>query len=96
MRLCIAIVGVACVLSSSSQARAGTYYASPQGEGDGSSQESPFAVAQFWDRAQAGDTLVLLDGVYKGAESMVNPSKGLSGTEAAPITIMALANERPD
>ena len=90
MRLCFAILGVACALSSSNQARAGTYYASPQGGGDGSSRESPFTVAQFWDKAQAGDKLVLLDGVYKGARSMINPPKGLSGTEAAPITIRAM------
>jgi hypothetical protein len=90
MRFCFAILGVVCVLSSPNQAEAGTYYASPHGSGDGLSRESPFTVAQFWNKAQAGDTLILLDGVYKGVESMINPLKGLSGTEAAPITIRAM------
>jgi len=75
---------------SSDQARARTYCASPQGGGDGSSRESPFAMARFWDTAQAGDTLILLDGVYTGAESMINPPKGLSGTGDAPITVRAM------
>ena len=94
MRLCITILGIACLLSSSNQARAETCYASPQGGGNGLSRESPFIVAQFWNDAQAGDTLILLDGVYKGAKSMINPPKGLSGTEAAPITIRAMNDGR--
>lgn len=90
MRFCFAILGVACALTSSSQAKAGTYYASSQGGGDGSSRESPFTVAQFWDKAQEGDTLILLDGVYKGSKSMINPPEGLSGAGDTPITIRAM------
>ncbi len=52
MRLCIAILGIACVLSSSNQTKAGTYYASPQGGGGDSSPENAFTIAQFWDKVR--------------------------------------------
>jgi len=61
-----------------------TYYAAPKGQGDGSSANKPFVVARFWDKAQSGDMLVLLDGTYAGAECMIKPPKGLSGTKKFP------------
>ncbi|MBN2495925.1 MAG: hypothetical protein JXR96_15140, partial [Deltaproteobacteria bacterium] len=67
----------------------GDYYASPDGAGDGLSPEAPFRIADFWDVAQPGDVLVLLDGVYTGDESMITPPQSLSGTSGAPITIKA-------
>jgi len=67
-----------------------TYYASPDGGGDGSSTESPFAIASFWEKAQPGDTLVLLDGTYVGYKAMIRPPKKLSGKEDYPITVRAL------
>jgi len=67
-----------------------TYYASPQGGGDGSSVEDPFAVADFWNDAQPGDTLILLDGLYTGPRSMVKPPENLSGKKNSPITVRAL------
>lgn len=66
------------------------YYASPEGLGDGSSVESPFAVAAFWDEAQPGDTLILLDGLYTDPRSMIKPPKNLSGKRDSPITFRAL------
>lgn len=53
------------------------YYASPKGLGDGSSVESPFAVASFWDEVQPGDTLILFDGLYTKPRSMIKPPKNL-------------------
>ena len=50
-------------------ASAATYYVSPAGNdrNPGTSQDRPFRVAQHAvDRMQAGDTLVVLDGVYTG------------------------------
>jgi len=78
-----------CTACAFSPALAETYYASPGGGGDGSSPEKPFVIARFWGRAKPGDTLVLLDGTYVGAESMINPPRGLCGTEKAPITMRA-------
>lgn len=71
------------------RALSATYYASPQGRGDGASADTPFVVSRFWEKAQPGDTLVLLDGVYTGPDAMINPPGGLHGTPAAPITIRA-------
>jgi len=68
------------------------YYASLGGHGDGSSVGSSFSVASFWDEAQPGDTLILLDGLYTGPRSMVKPPKNLSGKKDSPITVRALRN----
>lgn len=84
------ILGVVYALSSFSQVEAMVCYASPRGGGDGSSPESPCVITRFWDEAQAGDTLILLDGIYTGAKSMISPPKGLSGAENSPITIRAM------
>jgi polysaccharide export outer membrane protein len=66
------------------------YYASPVGQGDGFSVESPFRVASFRDKARPGDTLILLDGLYTSPESMIKPPKSLSGKSDSPITVCAL------
>ena len=67
-----------------------TYYASPEGGGDGRSRAAPFLVSEFWEAAQPGDELLLLDGRYTGGESMIDPPRGLHGTPEAPITVKAL------
>ncbi|MCP4123178.1 MAG: hypothetical protein GY751_15600, partial [Bacteroidetes bacterium] len=60
------------------------YYASPNGNGDGSSS-NPFQITDFWTVAQPGYTLILKDGTYLGQQIDVS----VSGTQAAPITIIA-------
>jgi hypothetical protein len=66
------------------------YYASPTGGGNGLSTSSPFKIANFWSVAGPGKTLCLLDGVYTGSESMIDPPDGLAGTSGSPITIRAI------
>jgi len=70
-------------------ASATTYYASPTGGGDGLFPSTPFLISDFWNVAKPGDTLILLDGIYKGPDSMIDPPDNLSGTEGNPITIKA-------
>lgn len=82
-------LGMAWFLLLLGQGWAATHYASPTGGGNGSAPNAPFRIARFWDRAQSGDTLVLLDGVFTGADSMIAPSPGLSGRKGAPITVRA-------
>lgn len=72
------------------QAFSATYYASPTGGGNGSSQSSPFKMSNFLSVSQPGDTLFLLNGVYTDSQSMLNPTSGKSGTSSNPITIKAL------
>ena len=66
-----------------------TYYASPTGGGDGLFPSSPFLISDFWNVAKPGDILILLDGIYKGPNSMIDPPDYLSGSEGNPITIKA-------
>lgn len=67
-----------------------TYYASPTGTGNGLSTATPFKISDFWAVAGPGKTLVLLDGVYTGANSMIDPPDNLSGTSGNPITVRAM------
>jgi hypothetical protein len=67
-----------------------THYASPTGGGSGLSSSSPFKIAKFWPVARPGDTLCLLDGTYRGAESMIKPTNGQKGLAGSPITVRAL------
>jgi len=67
-----------------------THYASPTGGGNGSSPSSPFRVSRFWALARPGMSLCLLDGVYKGADSMITPPHKLSGSSERPLMIKAL------
>jgi hypothetical protein len=66
------------------------YYASPTGGGNGLSSSSPFKISNFWAVANPGKTLCLLDGVYTGADSMINPPANLNGTATQRITVRAL------
>jgi hypothetical protein len=76
--------------STSSAASTCTHYASPTGTGIGTSAAQPFKIANFWPLAKPGYTLCLLDGQYRGSDSMINPPQSLSGTASAPITVRAL------
>ncbi|MBM4017042.1 MAG: hypothetical protein FJ288_01730 [Planctomycetes bacterium] len=76
------VLAALCLGASASGAIAATYYASPDGQADGRAPEKPLAVARFWAAAKPGDTLVLLDGTYRGAESMIAPPPGLFGISA--------------
>ena len=49
------------------------YFASPGGTGSELSQSSPFKVADLWPLAAPGKKLCLLDGVYRGSQSMIKP-----------------------
>jgi hypothetical protein len=85
-----------CPLIFASAASAATYYVSPQGNdrNPGTSEERPMQMVQHAvDRMRAGDTLVLLDGVYTGTLTLKsditiqgkNPRKAIfSGAE--PLT----------
>lgn len=73
-----------------SPAWAAERFASPTGSGSTCSQGAPCTVATALTASVAGDIVTLLDGTYQGANSMVAPPTGLSGTAAAPITIRAL------
>jgi hypothetical protein len=67
-----------------------THYASPTGTGNGSSAAQPFKIVNFWAVAKAGFTLCLLDGVYTGSASMIDPPDNLRGASSNPITVRAL------
>ncbi|MGH7793438.1 MAG: chitobiase/beta-hexosaminidase C-terminal domain-containing protein [Candidatus Binatia bacterium] len=66
------------------------FYASPTGTGNGLSPSSPFKIINFWSVAAPGKTLCLLDGIYTGDHSMIDPPDNLSGTAGGPITVRAL------
>ena len=78
-----------CVLAGG-PVRAATYYASPQGGGDSTSQANPCLVMEAIPKLQPGDTLLLLDGTYVGDESMLRVTEPIRGTAEAPILIKAL------
>ena len=67
-----------------------THYASPDGDGDGATEATPFLIADFWPGAAAGDVLCLLNGTYTGSASTIAPPATLSGTASAPITVQAM------
>jgi hypothetical protein len=73
-----------------SATQASTYYASPNGEGNGASCGNAFLIIDFWSVASAGDILYLCDGIYTGASSMIAPPSGVTGTRGNPITIAAV------
>lgn len=80
-----------CLLSSvAAWAQTCTRWASPAGGGNGLSQSSPYQINSFWSTAAAGNVLCLLDGTYTGANSMINPPDGTSGTSGNPIIVRAL------
>lgn len=65
------------------------YYAAPNGTGDGTSDSNPMTIADFWDVAEPGTTLILLDGVYQGANNMIQPTGLVHGEPGDAITILA-------
>src|SRR5262249_47675717 len=75
--------------STFSQTSACDYYASPTGTGKGS-QSNPFKISDFWAFAKPGTTLCLLDGTYRGVDSMIQPPALLSGAAGQPITVKCL------
>ncbi len=72
-----------------SYAKATTYYASPLGGGDGLSVNTPFQINNFWDIAEPGDILLLMNGVYRGDDSMITPPSNLNGAQGLPISVKA-------
>ena len=83
----LAVAAVSATDGLVSAAVACSYYASPNGGGNGLSQSSPFKIANFWKVASPGKTLCLLDGVYSDA---IKPPQNLNGTASARITVRAL------
>jgi len=68
-RFILATFAVSCITACVEPAKATTYYVSPQGQNTntGLSEQQPYSSVQFAiDSMQSGDTLVLLDGVYRG------------------------------
>jgi hypothetical protein len=76
------------------------YYASPRGAStnDGLTSDRPFRPQDFWAVAKPGRTLCLMDGVYRGAAFMLDPSsQGAAqpqGSSGSFITIRALNEGR--
>lgn len=89
----------ACVLLSfSGLAQAASYYVSPAGnDANPGDQNAPFQhVSRGVSAAQAGDTVVVMDGTYDNEGQVAQPGGGgyvvtlsNSGVPGAPITIMA-------
>ena len=78
------------VIPSASAQSTCDYYASPNGTGNGLTPSTPFQISRFWSLAAPGKTLCLLDGIYTGSSSMIEPPDNLSGVAGRPITIKAL------
>jgi len=87
------VLAIGLTTSVSGPSEAATYYASPGGSGDGRTERRPFQVADFWQQAKPGDTL-LLDGRYRGGASMITPTPNLKGEPGRPITVRALHDGR--
>lgn len=66
-----------------------TYYAAPNGTGNGLDANHPMTIASFWSVAQPGDTLILLDGLYQGDANMILPPNTVHGLSGLPITIQS-------
>src|SRR5262245_19956765 len=60
-----------------------THYASPTASsGQPGTSSNPFRPVDFWSVSSIiGKTLCLKDGTYQGANFMINPPDGLSGTD---------------
>ncbi len=70
-----------------------TYYASPNGNGDGTSEDSPASVSSAVNSAQPGDTVYFRAGLYSGWSGTIHPVR--SGTADAWITFEAYPGELP-
>jgi hypothetical protein len=75
------------------ETRAAEYYASPDGNGDGSSANSPSSVSAAVNNAQPGDTVYFLSGTYSGWNAAARPVR--SGTASAWITFAAAPGALP-
>jgi hypothetical protein len=65
------------------------WYASPSGTGSGLSQVDPMSVKSLLRTCSPGDTLILLDGLYQGADNMIVPPVSVSGRSDAYVTLKA-------
>jgi hypothetical protein len=63
------------------------FYAAPDGSGSGADPQQPMAISGFWSVAQAGDTLILLNGLYQKPANLIQPPPNLYGTPDQPITV---------
>lgn len=81
---CFVLLAIGSVARAADAEPACTHYAA---------QTGPLApVSAFWDEASPGSTLCLLPGIYRGADAMLVPPRGLSGEAGAPITVRALTD----
>ena len=86
-RFCIraACVAAAAGMLWSLPVQAATYYVAPNGaDSAAGTQDDPWSLDRANEAAQAGDTIVLLDGNY---ETSIAPAH--SGSEGSPITYVA-------
>ena len=72
---------------------AATYYASPSGSGNGTSESTPASVSSAVNSAQPGDTVYFRGGIYSGWSGTIHPVR--SGTASAWITFEAYPGELP-
>lgn len=88
-KLLLLLIWLGCALGFTAyRAQAATYYISPTGndEQNGTTESQPWATfARAWQTLLPGDTLVLMDGLYR---QNIEPN-GPDGTADAPITIRA-------
>jgi len=75
------------------ESRAAEYYASPDGNGSGTSADSPTSVSSAVNSAQPGDTVYFLSGTYSGWNAAARPVR--SGTASAWITFAAAPGALP-
>ncbi len=67
-----------------------TYYAAPNGEFNGTgAEDSPFEIYTAFNKLQAGDTLILKDGVYDTPARFLIEFGTKNGTEEYPIRVYA-------
>ena len=81
--LCLLFVSVLQFLPAA-QAAGTSYYVEPNGSGASCTRQSPCPLNTSLDKAQGGDQVVLLDGMYRQSLRTVR-----SGTAGAPIVIRA-------
>jgi hypothetical protein len=66
-----------------------TYYAGPDASGTGTTEGSPARLGTLLSIANPGDTIILLDGTYRGATNLLKPPSGRNGQPGAYITVTA-------
>jgi hypothetical protein len=68
------------------------YFVSNNGSGNCLAQGTPCKFSDIWALGQAtlqGKTICALDGTYQGANNMLTPTPGISGTSTSRITVKA-------